>query len=140
MSRAPGPSGAEREPPGRFEGLIGTILRVGVLVSVTVVVIGVAVSSVRHPASLTSAYALDRLIAVHGNYPSSIPGVIRGIWRIEGAAVVSAGLLVLVLTPVLRVAASLVLFARERDWRFVVITAVVLGLLVLSFAVGRAGA
>ncbi len=95
MSRIHEPNVGRPEPPGRFEGLIGSILRVGVLASVAVVAIGVAVSSVRHPASLTSAYALDRLIEVHGNYPSSIWGVLRGIRHGEGAAIVSAGLVLL---------------------------------------------
>lgn len=140
MSRASGPDREDAGPSRSIEALIGTILRVGVLTSVIVVVVGVSISSVRHPASLVSAYELDRLIEIHGNYPSSLPGVVEGVRHGQGGAIVSAGLLLLVLTPVVRVAASLVLFARERDWRFVVVTAVVLLLLLVSFAVGKAGA
>lgn len=43
-------------------------------------------------------------------------------------------LVVLILTPVLRVLATLVLFALQRDWPFVVITGVVLLLLLLGLA------
>jgi uncharacterized membrane protein len=46
---------------------------------------------------------------------------------------------VLVATPVARVALSIAVFARQRDRTYVVITSIVLGLLLLSFALGRAG-
>ena len=49
------------------------------------------------------------------------------------------GLLLLIATPVARVAFSIVAFALEGDRLYVAITAVVLALLVLSFAVGAAG-
>ncbi len=45
----------------------------------------------------------------------------------------------LIATPVLRVAASVLAFAIERDWIYVALTAAVLILLLLSFLVGSAG-
>ncbi|MGA2664217.1 MAG: DUF1634 domain-containing protein [Nitrososphaerales archaeon] len=45
------------------------------------------------------------------------------------------GLLVLLATPVLRVIASVVLFAAERDRTYVAITLVVFGILLLSIIV-----
>jgi uncharacterized membrane protein len=53
--------------------------------------------------------------------------------------VVTVGLLVLVATPVLRVAASIGLFALQRDRAFVAVTSLVLALLVTSFVLGKAG-
>ena len=53
-----------------------------------------------------------------------------------GVALLFGGILVLVLTPVLRVGLSVVLFASGRDWRFVVITMVVFGVLVATAASG----
>jgi uncharacterized membrane protein len=53
-----------------------------------------------------------------------------------GTLLLFAGVLVLVLTPVLRVAASAVLFARARDGWFTLITLVVLVLLVATAASG----
>jgi len=49
---------------------------------------------------------------------------------------VAFGLLVLIATPVTRVAVSIVAFIRMRDRRYVVITTVVLALLLLSFFLG----
>lgn len=50
-----------------------------------------------------------------------------------------AGLLVLIATPILRVAVSIVAFLQMRDRVFAGITTVVLLLLVTSLSLGRAG-
>jgi uncharacterized membrane protein len=49
--------------------------------------------------------------------------------------VILIGLLILIATPVARVALSLVAFIAERDWIFVWITAAVLGVLVYGVGV-----
>ena len=56
----------------------------------------------------------------------------------EAAAFLTLGLLVLIVTPFLRVAGSLVAFALERDRRYVLISAAVLTLMCLSVLLGRA--
>ena len=48
-------------------------------------------------------------------------------------ALLTAGLLVLLLTPVARVAVSVVGYVSERDWWFVLYTGIVLALLIASF-------
>lgn len=48
-------------------------------------------------------------------------------------ALLAAGLLVLLLTPVARVVVSIVGYVRERDWWFVLYTGIVLALLIVSF-------
>ena len=47
-------------------------------------------------------------------------------------SIIALGLLLLIATPILRVAVSIIAFALERDYRFVVITAIVLVILILS--------
>ena len=56
-----------------------------------------------------------------------------------GEHIANLGLLLLIATPVARVAASIVLFARDRDYLYVAITTTVLLLLLLSFMLGAAG-
>ena len=51
-------------------------------------------------------------------------------------SLIKPGLLLLICTPILRVAASIVIFALQRDRLYVVITAAVLTLVALSFALG----
>jgi uncharacterized membrane protein len=57
---------------------------------------------------------------------------------LDPAAYLSLGLLVLIATPFVRVAGSIVAFAREHDRRYVLITAVVLVVMCVSVVLGRA--
>ena len=54
------------------------------------------------------------------------------------AGLMNLGVLILLLTPVGRVALSLVAYAEERDLRYVAITAIVLANLTLALALGLA--
>ena len=47
-------------------------------------------------------------------------------------AIIQVGLLVLILTPMARVGMTVILFIVQHDWRFVLITAIVLVILVLG--------
>jgi uncharacterized membrane protein len=49
------------------------------------------------------------------------------------------GFLILVMTPVLRVAVSTLVFVYQKDRMFTVITLVVLGILLLSYLLGGIG-
>lgn len=53
-----------------------------------------------------------------------------------GDRIMGLGILLLSATPVFRVFALLVLWLRERDWRFATVAAVVLATLVLAIALG----
>ena len=54
--------------------------------------------------------------------------------QFEPRALIQAGVLLLVLTPVARVAATLIAFAARRDWLYVAVTLAVLGTLVAGLA------
>jgi uncharacterized membrane protein len=64
--------------------------------------------------------------------------IVRAVESGRGRAIIQLGLLLLIATPVLRVAYSALAFARRRDWVYVVVpTFVLLVLLVgLAFAPG----
>lgn len=51
----------------------------------------------------------------------------------------TAGLLVLLGTPILRVAAAAAIFVRERDWNFALFSVVVLGSVALGIYLGSLG-
>jgi uncharacterized membrane protein len=57
--------------------------------------------------------------------------------RLRGQAIIALGLLILIATPVMRVAISIIAFAIQRDYTFVAITCVVLALLCISFLMGH---
>ena len=62
----------------------------------------------------------------------------HGLVALRPAAYLSLGLIVLIGTPFVRVAGSLVVFVRERDGRYVLVTASVLLVMCLGVLLGRA--
>jgi uncharacterized membrane protein len=57
----------------------------------------------------------------------------------QGGGLIQLGLLVLIATPVARVAFSFFAFLYERDWTYVFVTVLVLGLLLYSLFGGHGG-
>jgi uncharacterized membrane protein len=101
-------------------------------------VFGTVLSFVHHPEYLTSRRALQRLTTPGRAFPRTAAEMFDGVRHLQGQAFVVMGLLLLVATPVLRVAVSILGFVYERDWTFVAITSIVLGFLILSFILGKA--
>jgi uncharacterized membrane protein len=122
----------------KVELLISNLLRTGVISSLAVVIIGLVVSFVHHPAYLhaeqMSAVASRTSANLH-----SLPDLGRSLLELRGEAIIMAGLLLLIATPVMRVAVSIFAFIFERDPIFVVVTTFVLAMLILSFVLGKAG-
>jgi uncharacterized membrane protein len=66
----------------------------------------------------------------------SVTGIIADAKAFDGRGLIQLGVLVLIATPIARVAFSVIGFARQRDWLYVVMTLVVLVLLVYSVTTG----
>src|SRR4051812_46291598 len=122
----------------RAELIISGVLSLGVAASMTLILIGMLHSFLHHQEYVSSPAELQRLTHPGDAVPRSLPGVIDGIKHLRGQSIVSAGLLLLILTPVIRVATSILAFAVQRDRTYVIITSMVLLLLLLSFVIGRA--
>jgi uncharacterized membrane protein len=119
------------------ELIISAILRTGVFASMAVIALGALLSLLRHPAFFTSAHELTRLRNAPGGYPHSFGDVARGVRLLHGQAFAALGLLLLILTPVTRVGASILVFIALRDRIYLLITSTVFLLLLLSFFVGK---
>ena len=142
MSESPNTpdSTADDRKVRQVELLISTLLRVGVIVSLAVVAAGTLVTFVHHPEYVRSRQDLSRLTSPsRAEFPRTVVEMIHGLRQFEGRSIVVAGLLLLIATPVMRVAVSIFAFVYEKDLVFVVITSVVLALLLFSFVVGKAG-
>lgn len=118
------------------EVLISNLLRLGVVLSLSLVSAGMLLTFFHHPDYFSSAQALKRLTAPE-HAPHSLADVFGGVEAISGQALVMVGLMVLMATPVVRVALSLLIFGRQRDRVFVGVTSIVLSLLLLSFVLGK---
>lgn len=115
---------------------ISRLLRGGVLLSISVVLLGVALTFIHHPSYARSPPDLDALTNPRQAFPSSVRTVASGTEQRRGQSVMMAGLLLLIATPVARVALSIVVFAIERDRLYIGITSAVLVLLLASFFLG----
>lgn len=120
-----------------IELLISWLLLGGVVVSMATVLVGLLLMFVHHPEYLQSAADLRRLTAPGAAFPNTLAGVARGVLVGQGQAVVVFGLLLLVATPILRVAVSMLGFFFLRDRTYSVICAVVLVVLLISFLLGK---
>jgi uncharacterized membrane protein len=123
----------------QVELLISNILRFGVIISLIVVVFGTIITFVHHEDYFSSAGELHRLVGSEPQFPHSIKAVWLGLLKFQGRAIVMAGLVLLIATPVMRVAVSILAFVYERDKGFVIITSVVLALLLFALFAGKAG-
>ena len=121
----------------KVELLISRLLRLGVTVSLVIVVGGTVVSFVHHPDYVSAPAELKRLTQPGAAFPHTVAEVANGVAQLRGQAIVAVGLLVLLATPVARVAVSIFAFLYERDRVFVAMTTAVLLLLLLSFLLGR---
>jgi uncharacterized membrane protein len=66
----------------------------------------------------------------------SFSAILSAALRCQGPALTTLGLLVLMITPILRVIVLLIGWVLRRDWLFAVVALVVLALLVLSLLLG----
>lgn len=131
-------TGVMRDKEITTELFISEILRWGVRASLAVIVIGIVltfVSSGGYGANNTSV-ELHELLHGDTSFPRSLSWLWNGLIRLNGTAVVVAGLGLLILTPVLRVVASVAAFAYQKDRMYTAITFAVMVMVVLSFFLG----
>jgi uncharacterized membrane protein len=114
----------------QIERQVGFVLRCGVLAAAAIVVVGGAVYLLKY-GSEPPQFSVFHAEPVT---PSSLVGTLRAAASGDGERITQAGLLVLIATPVTRVALSLLGFLRERDYVYVGLTTLVLVAIAASFA------
>ena len=114
------------------EETVGNLLRDGLVLATAVVILGAVIYLARHGGE-EPEYRI-----FHGEPPDlrGITGIIEVTRDWRGRGFIQLGLLLLLATPVARVAFSIVAFAMQRDWLYVGITAIVLGVLLYSIVGG----
>jgi uncharacterized membrane protein YfcA/uncharacterized membrane protein len=112
--------------------IISRVLQGGVILSASIILIGFLMLPLR-----PGGFSVQRFLS----FPQTLSQVWAGLLVLHPQAIITLGLLLLIATPIIRVAVSIVVFALERDRRFVVITVLVLAILLLSnFLPGTVGA
>jgi uncharacterized membrane protein len=118
----------------RMDRAIGNLLRAGVLASAGVVLLGAALYLARHGADPVPDRHEFRQEKEEFRYPREI---VRSALSGRGRSIIQLGLLLLIATPVARVAFSSLAFARQRDYLYVAITLIVLAILLYSLFSGQ---
>lgn len=114
-----------------FQVAISRVLRIGVTLSAALIGVGFISSFlVGWEGSLTGA-------APGAVAPTAFTQLRTGLLALRPIAITQLGLLILIATPVMRVAVSVIGFARERDALYVAITLAVLGILLASLLLVR---
>ena len=111
-----------------IENVMGNLLRAGVLLAAFVVSVGAIIYFVRH-----GREPVD--YRIYRGEPAElreVRGILRDTLALRGRAIIQLGLLLLIATPVARVAFSIVAFAKERDRAYVVFTLIVFSILLYS--------
>jgi uncharacterized membrane protein len=118
----------------RMDEIIGQLLRTGVTLAAATVIVGGVVYLSRHHVPVTNY----RVFKGQPEELRSVSGIVHAAIHFRGRGLIQFGLLILIATPVARVAFSLFAFLHQRDWTYVVITTIVLGLLLYSLFGGHA--
>lgn len=114
------------------ELIIGRLLRAGVTLAAGVVALGGAWYLARYGVGPVN-YAAFR------GEPSdlrNVPDILAGVFSLHSRSLIQFGLLLLIATPVARVAFSVAAFALQGDRKYVLITLIVLVILLYSLAGG----
>jgi uncharacterized membrane protein len=137
--RVRAPSPGERPPIDpyeekviRLELIVSYLLRIGVALSLAVTFVGLVL--------LLSTDPSEAVVRQTGGFNPQTPAtVFADLLRLRPKAIIDAGLILLILTPVFRVAVTAVAFILDRDLVYTAITLFVLAVLLTSFFLGRAG-
>ncbi len=117
----------------RMDEIMGRLLRTGVILAAAFVLAGGVVFLARHPEPVTNYHVFQG----EPEELRTVPGIFHEALAFRGRGLIQLGLLILIATPIARVAFSVVAFLYERDRTYVVVTVIVLGLLVYSLLGGH---
>ena len=131
-----------KSPPSRrsfkdkdMQAIIGWILRIGVSASMIIVFIGGVFFVYRHGHSIPDYRDFKGVpYFIHNT-----GGILEGVRNLKGQAIIQLGIILLIATPVIRVAFSAVGFIIEKDYLYTAISIIVLLIIFASMLSGYAG-
>lgn len=127
LAKAPSSDASEtrRWTDHEVDQVIGRLLQIGVAIATIVVLIGSALLLARHGHEVVDRHlfrgAPERL--------TSVGAIVHYAFAGDPLAIIQLGLVLLIATPIARVALTLAAFVVQRDWLYTALTALVLGIL-----------
>lgn len=115
-----------------IENMVSVLLLTGVLISAVFVLAGGIYYVVRNGGNIADY----RVFRGAPRVDRQLSRIVEGALALRSRSIIQFGILCLIATPIVRVAASLLGFALEGDRRYVIVTAIVLAVLLYSLASG----
>jgi uncharacterized membrane protein len=108
--------------------ILGNLLQTGVIISAAVVFAGGLLYLIQHGGATPDFHTF------HGepDHLRSLSGIIGAAFALDSRGIIQFGLLILIATPVARVAVSFLAFSRHRDYTYALFTLIVLSVLLYS--------
>lgn len=110
--------------------ILGTLLRVGVIASMSVILIGGLVYLASNHSEIVNYSQFD---SVKSGF-SAVSDIFIGLGDLKGSAIIQFGVLLLIFTPIMRVVFSIFSFLIERDYLYFLIGAFVLCVILFSLS------
>ena len=114
--------------------ILGTLLRAGVIISMSIVLIGGALFLIHNKGGITDYKVFKPELAKF----SSIAEIFKGVLTFHGDAIVQFGILMLIFTPIARIVFAIFSFLIERDYLYVLIGFIILAIITISLNGGLA--
>ncbi len=116
----------------QVEQIVGTLLRSGVIVAALIVLVGGILYLMRYGAALPDY----RVFRGEPADLRSLSGIVSDALSFRFHGIIQLGLLLLIATPVARVAFSVLAFALQRDRTYATVTLIVFAVLMYSLIGG----
>ena len=116
----------DQAPDQRLDQTLGNLLRAGVVLAAAVTLLG----AIAYVAAFGDTRSDHHTLQEQSEHLRKPVGIVRCALTLDARCVIQFGLLLLIATPVARVAFTVFAFTRQRDWTYVVVTFIVLALLV----------
>ncbi|MBW4444873.1 MAG: DUF1634 domain-containing protein [Plectolyngbya sp. WJT66-NPBG17] len=110
----------------QVEITISVLLRVGVTLAAAIVIVGGILYLIHNGHDIPQGH-------IFRGEPADlrqVPGVLHDVMALRGRGIIQLGILLLILTPVARVAFSVFAFWQQRDRLYIIVTLIVLLILV----------
>ena len=105
-----------------MDDVIAYVLRIGVVISVILILVGAVLLFLQGG---SNGFTIGELASTSSKINSSLfsfSDIMNGLLSYQGLDFILLGLIVLIITPIARVVASVLSFMYERNWLYVVIT------------------
>jgi uncharacterized membrane protein len=118
-----------------LDTVTGIVMRVGVILSIVLVAIGVVITIIEHGANGYTVNQLFSRVSVVNSSTASLSFIASGFTDFSGLSFIYIGLIVLISIPVIRTGLALAYFLYDKNRLYILLSAIVLFNLLIAILV-----